>query len=285
MTQHVGRRRRDLLCECSRAACLGRNTHEHTEALVPCWLQCLDVDLFDSCRLTDELVHSGTREILLRGTAPTACSGKTRRRWRAALGNIFRVAGGCVYIWMRCSQRRRGTGRGRAEEPRRMCTCAVCIFVRNHVEVFQDPGAFAARAAGERVRMTPAGMCSLSACLGFASRFFVAIPSFLPPLSNNHTKARTQRLSFSLINTHTHTHTHTHTQREHARNITTACPRAGPETSASRTPSIKYWSCDQGSHQPHELQCGLLVCSSPPEQLRALRRRRCMLLHLSSCAC
>ena len=28
------------------------------------------------------------------------------------------------------------SGRGRAEEPRRMCTCAVCIFVRNHVEVF-----------------------------------------------------------------------------------------------------------------------------------------------------
>ena len=142
------------------------------------------------------------------------------------------------------------------------------------------------------MRMTSAGMCSLSACLGFASlsaclgfasRFFVAIPSFPPPLSNNHTKARTQRLSFSLINTHTHTHTHT--QRENARNITTACPRAGPETSASRTPSIKYWSCDQGAHQPHELQCGLLVCSSPPEQLRALRRRRCMFLHLPSCAC
>ena len=57
--------------------------------------------------------------------------------------------------------------------------------------------------------MTPAGMCSLSACVGgFASRFFLAIPSLPPPLSNNHTKARTPRLSFSLINTRTHTHTH-----------------------------------------------------------------------------
>ena len=115
-------------------------------------------------------------------------------------------------------------------------------------------------------------------CISFLSCHPLSSPT---SLKQSHKGADTKIVFFS----DKHTHARTHTQREHARNITTACPRAGPETSAIRTPSIKYWSCDQGSHQPHELQCGLLVYSSLPEQLRALRRRRCMLLHLSSCAC